>query len=798
MIKSNIIIALRSFWKHKLITGINIFGLSIGIACAGMAYIFIQHELSFDRFHDEHEQIYWLHTSIGERFNLSTTPDALAPALAENFPEVSEYFRLEDGSILVESSNEIYKEKSLFVEGNFFEFFNFELLKGNPETAFEAMNSVVLSHEMSQKHFGRQDPIGKALSIVYNGEQSEFQVTGVSKKVPSNSSIQFDFLIPIEYAHKDDIAALNTNWNDFNTTSFIRLRSKNDLNNLAEQLPSFALSKYEKGEDGSPAPYLFTLNALDDYHLNEAMFANGLSLQTDKSYVNILGIIAILILLVACLNFTNLSNARGSQRLTEIGVRQVMGAGKRQLSIQFLIEFITVSLLALILAIVLIKSLLHFTTQLFDYPLSVDWQSPGIILPLIGISLTTGLLAGAYPAFLLSSLKPVNTFQSNFKIGGNNWVTKAGLIFQFGLSIALLSCTFIMFQQNKYISQRNLGFDKEAIVVIPTQIQGKDAKTTDNLLERYRSEILGQSDILNIAGVSYSFTRGNMGRAVEEAAGFNGFIFEYRVDPNYLDLLNIELIEGRSFSEHIQEDKGKSLIVNETFIKQIVDVSKEDFRLPEKNFEEFADARIVGVVKDYNFLDLKSQMRPMMLHMKSDVPFHHFMVKIAPENIQQTLSHLKSSWQKVNPDKPFEFSFLDEDLQRQYIVESRWSNVISAASILAIVIAFLGLFGLVALSLTERTKEIGIRKVLGASVINITTLFSGSFLKLIGVALLIATPVSWYFMQEWLQSFVYRVDIQWWVFVLAGIVTVLIALMTIGVQSIKAAFANPVDSLRQE
>ena len=798
MIKNYLKLAFRSFWKQKLTTGINIFGLSFGIACASLAYVFIQHERSFDQFHDEADHIHWFYVNINKTFNVSASPGPLAPELVKTFPEVTEGLRVTDQSVFIQSGNEIFKEKVLFADPNFFSFFQFPLEVGTKESALSDIHSIVLTEEMARKYFGRRNPVGETLPIIFNDQETLFRVTGIAQNPPSNSSIQFSFVLPIQFEFKDNPEELDSKWTSMPVASFVRFREMEDLNGFTQKLENFTNTKYEEVEGVEAGSYQFMMNALSDYHLNNRMSSGGMIPPGEPKYVRILAIIAFLILLVACFNFMNLSNAKSSQRLTEVGVRQVLGAQPRQLRIQFLTESVLVSLLSLSVAIVLLEFLLPFSTSLFEYPLKFNWWTPQIFLPLLGIALITGLLAGSYPAYLLSKLNIIKTFKSEFKIGGNNWVTKSSLVFQFALSIGLLACTGIMMQQQKFISNKNLGFNQDQIVVIPTQVKYEDQIDSRRFVNQYRNAVQSFDGVVQVAGVSNSFNKGNRGQFIKDEEGVQDIIFEYGVEPQYIDLLGLELLEGRNFSEDIQEDKERAIIVNEAFRQkyQVEDIASYQF--PSYFGENYANTQIIGVVKDYHFNHLRTSIKPMYLSMNEHIGLQHILVKIKPEQVQNTLSQLKGAWQEIRSDRPFELSFLDDDLQQQYLSETRWSNVLSGASILAIFIAFLGLFGLVALVLNQRTKEIGIRKVLGASMHHIVGLLSKDFLQLVGIALLIAAPLAWYFMDQWLQNFAYRVDIQWWVFMLSGLIVVGIAFITISLQSVKAATANPVESLRNE
>ena len=793
ILKNYLKIALRTFWRQKLTTSINIIGLTLGIACASLSFVFVQYELSFDKFHEEHENIYWLSTTIQQKINLSVTPCPLAPELVNHFPEITDGFRLQNQKIMIADGNDFFKEEILFVDSNFFSFFNFSLLEGNENQSLQGANSLMLSEEKAKKYFGDSNPMGKTMSLYFGEEREDFLITGILENSPKNSSIQASFLLPIQWAYKNDKAILTSDWKKFQVTSFIRLKEKKDFTNLKEKLITFIESKYE----GDQAEYTFLLHAFDDYHLKDNFTANGLTNPAEMSYVKILGVIGLLILMIACLNFMNLSNAKSSKRLTEVGVRKVMGAKPRQLRHQFLSESILTSLFSLAVAIFLIESLLPYISQITGYNLVFNWLKPSTFLPLLGITLIAGILAGIYPSLLLSNLKPVNTFKSNLKIGGNNLATKGSLIFQFALSIGLLSCTFIMYQQQQFIKSKNLGFNQEQIVVIPLQTDYSEGPLAERLVQQFRQELNQLTDVKTVSAVNHSFNRGNLVQFVETEDEPMIFVYDYRVDPAYIPMLGIEIKEGNNFSlESATEGHPREIIVNEAFLKKFEIDHIEGYQLPKK-FEKYAGATIIGVVKDYHYQDLRQAIRPMLLHVAHGV-YGNVLAKINTPNLEHTLAELKESWKKIRPNKPFEFSFMDEDIQRQYIAEERWNKVISGASALAILISCLGLFGLIALTLAERTKELGVRKILGASFFNINWLIAKQFILLLIIAALLAIPLVVYGMQIWLRNFAYQIEIQWLVILLAILLTTFLALLTTGIQSIKAALQNPADALRFE
>ncbi|MEZ4991137.1 MAG: ABC transporter permease [Saprospiraceae bacterium] len=799
MFRNYLKIAFRSFKKQQLTSMINIVGLSIGIACAGMGFVFIQHELSYDRFHDEAENIFWLSASIENKVNISSSPGPLSPALKDAIPEVSEFFRMEEQAILVQSGQEFFQETGHFVDPNFFTFFSFDLIAGDPDRVLAPVNAIVLNESSAEKYFGRLSPVGKDLTLNYQGEEVLFEVTGVMADAPQNSSLQCDFLLPLAFLYKDKPEVLVEDWTQFPVTSFIRLKKENDLLVFQEKMEDLTANNTVL-QSMDDSKILFNVRALQNYHLKDGYPANGLTAPADMSYVRILGIIAVLILLVACFNFMNLANAKGSGRLSEVGVRRVLGADRKQLISQFLSEAIFTSMLALGLGCMLIRFSLPYISTLTGFSLEISWLRPYILLPLLGIALVAGALAGLYPAILLSKLRAVQAFQSRFKTGGNNMVTKSSLVFQFAVSIGLLSCTFIMYRQQQYIKNHNLGFDQEMTVVIPTQSSYREGAVSQRLVDQFRTEVLADPNVLKVSGVSGSFGGRNAALFVEgEGGSWQNIVFFYNTDSEYIPLLAIELIAGRNFEEGSAADQEDAIIVNETFLKEFdIDIDQTgSYRLPEK-FKDQANARIIGVVKDYNYLDLKSEMKPLMLKSPREAYLGNILVKIRPEEVDETLASLRRTWQKINASKPFEFSFLDEDIQQQYLVEQRWNKAITGATVLAVLIACLGLFGLLALILAERTKEIGIRKILGATIPDITWLVSRQFVLLLGIAAVVALPIAWWSMQKWLENFAYKINIGFLIFVAAIGVTCLIALLTAGLQAVKAAMQNPVEALRNE
>lgn len=795
ILKNYIKIAFRSFAKQKLTTAINLFGLTLGITCAILAYIFVQHELSFDKFHAESENIYWVSTKFGNEMNLVSSPTAFVPQAVDDLPEITAGCRLKGQEVLVELDQSFIKERVLYTDANFFSFFNFKIAKGADNQLLKNIKGIVISEAIALKYFGSRNPIGESLTLHFNETKDDFLVAAVAKNAPDNSSIQFSFLLPMHYAYKDNLNKLTTDMKSFGMDSFIRLKKGASVDEVKTKLIAFANSKLPE-KDGETSFYQFIPNAFNDFHLGFGFNRNGFIAPIDKNYVHILGVIGFLILLVACLNFMNLSNAKSSKRLTEVGVRKVLGAKPSQLSSQFLSESILISLFSFVLAIFLIEAILPYIKEITDYELKIDWFNPRILLPLLGITVTAGFLAGIFPSIILARLKAVSIFKSSLKVGGNNWATKSSLVFQFAISVGLLSCTFIMYQQQQFMKNKNLGFDDDAVVVIPTKIKHKDKIDSRSLVERYKQEVIQVAEIQKVSGVSNSFHKGNRARFFKEEDGKSNIVFEFQVDADYIPLLDISLKEGRNFSIEEGGTNNKSVIVNEAFLKLYEIDNPIGYRLPEK-FEDYADATIIGVTEDYNYSHLRETVKPMLLQNLDNWHLGNILVKISPNNVENTLAQLKTSWEKVRPEKTFEFSFLDEDIQKQYLAEERWNKVIAGATLMAILISMLGLFGLIALTLAERTKEIGVRKILGASIFDITWLISRQFVLILGFAAIIAIPLALYGMQNWLENFAYQIEIQWVVFLIAVLLTAFLALLTTGIQAVKAGLSNPVEALRK-
>ena len=729
MLKNYIKIAWRNLRKDKLITAINILGLSIGLACCILTFLFVKNEWSFDKFHREAENIYRVSAKY-QSFFLSVTPVPLAPALQDEFASITESMRLDEREVIVQVNGQYYKEKTLFADSNFFTFFSFPVLQGDPKRVLERPEGLVITQTFAQKYFPGESPLGKMIRINLDSVFSEYQISGVSADPPRNSTIQYDMVMPLINDFRGPDKEEMTSWKSFGSTSFVRVDQRANIENIRKLLPGF-ISKH-MGKDlnqieESTQDYTFLFKPLVEYHLNGTGGGAGMEEPISKYYLYALAIIGILVLIIACFNFMNLTNAKASGRLKEIGIRKVIGAQRANLIWQFWLEAIFLSFIATAFAMVLADLFLPALNQISGYEMSIElWRDPFVIPGLIVLALITGILAGSYPAVALSAIETLDTFKSNFKIGGNNWLTRFSLVFQFGLSIALITGAILIKQQQDFIQDANLGFSEEQVIVVPLQL-GKEPKGTGKrLVRQFKQKLTSDPAISKLSGVSSSFSRGSSISLIEGKNDEQVYIFEFNIDQNYLDLLEIGLIEGENFKS---EAPTKDIIVNEAFLKQfkidnpIGHILNEDVA-SEKN------QRIIGVVKDYHFVNLRSEIRPLRLFHNDYSRYNYLLVKTEPGKIEEALNQIKATWTEVRPQKPFEYHFLDEDIGKEYASEKRWGKAITIASILSIFIACIGLFGLTMLAALRRTKEIGIRKVLGASYRHIIILLSRQFLWL--------------------------------------------------------------------
>lgn len=808
MLSNHLTIALRALWKNKAIAAINVFGLSVGLACFALFLLHVVDEFSFNRFHAKADRLFAVYLREGEidgepaRKN-NYHPMPLGPALQADLPDVERFARLQGlGETFLRSPQGVMKERVGFTDPAFFEMFSFPLLYGNTASALASPNSVVLTEKMARKLFNESNPVGKTLEIKVEDNFEPFVVSAVAKDVPSNSSVRFGILLPFtRFAATQEGKRSANHWHRFSMQTFVELRPGSGLDHDNARLAQFYLKYYPDGEKElraqgrwtkSEPPWTYGLLPIRALHHDPDLGVN-------PAFALILLAIGAVILLIACINFTTLAIGRAAGRAREIGVRKVIGASRGQLSRQFLTEALLLSGISTAAGVGLAVTLLPVFNRLADKNLQFDFaQFPELWGLIPALALLVGGLAGGYPAFVLSGFSPVKTLRSTLKIGGENWFTRSLVTFQFVLSVGLMACTFIMLRQLDFLRTKNPGFDKENVVVV----NAEGATDPAALFNRFRQTLDGRAEVLGISG-SDAALGANSGWSTSSFfyQEKNKQIFEYYIDEQYLKVLHLDLLAGRNFDPAVTADSVTSVILNESAVRDFGWTNESAIGQVLTGYNEQVPSRnpvVIGVVKDYNFRSLRDKVSPMMFtHFKDRTPLQYF-VRIAPGDPGPALDHLKSAWANAEPVLPFRYVFLDENLQQFYEPEARLSQIIGLAGGLAILLACLGLFGLTALATVNRIKEIGIRKVLGASLSGVVALLSKDFLKLVLLAILIASPLAWWVMNRWLQDFAYRIDVRWWMFALAGALAVGIAFLTVSFQSLKAALANPVKSLRSE
>jgi putative ABC transport system permease protein len=719
----------------------------------------------------------------------------MAPTLKEEFPEIKNYTRIfaNDKTPLNYGEKKVFVKRIAFVDSTFLDIFDFTLLKGDRHAVLEKRNSIVLTKSAAQMFFGKENPVGKTL-VNYDRDTTTLLVTGILEDVPQNSQIQFDALIPISTIARPDWM---NNWGGNWLNTYFEMAPNANIAALQKKFPGYL--KKHMSEGGWKNYELFLL-PLRDVHAN-AMDV-GLDRfnyqQFDKSYTNIFFIIALVVLLIACINFMNLSTARSAERAREVGVRKSVGAFRWQLAIQFISESVLLSFIALVFAIILVKLFLPSVNQLsqreLDFPVFSNWK---LILSLVSGAVFLGVLSGIYPAGYLSSFRPVKVLKGSIHTGKNKGLLRNVLVVsQFSCAIFLIIATVFAVRQLDYMKNRPTGFERDQVVTIPL---GQGAGNKFDVLKK---DLL-QNTLVSAVTASQDVLGSHLDQSGIEFKG-DGPLRQLTstrliVDPDYLTTFKIQLATGKNFSSE-KSANAKEYIINESLAKELLkDNSKADMSsLLGKHFGFDSLGYIVGIAKDFNFNSLHHKIETMFMFNNTGWGFGNMSVRINGSKPKEAIAFIQSVWQKNVPDVPFEYQFLDDHFEELYRADSQISTIVGALATLAIIISCLGLFGLASYSAEKRIREVGIRKVLGASLQNIVVMLSRDFLKYVLIAALIAWPLSWLAVHQWLQDYAYRVQISWWIFLVAVIVAMIIAFVTISFQAIKAAIANPVKSLRTE
>jgi putative ABC transport system permease protein len=817
MLKNYFLIAWRNMMKSKIFSFINVFGLAIGLTCCMLISLYLYNELSYDAYHRHKEQLYQLGTIFvkqGGEERMANTPGPMAATMQQEFPEIEKSTRLlktfaDDKTLLqftpdTGTPKSFYETAGYLADSNFFQLLTYSFREGNPSTALQGPNTLVLSEEIARKFFGTASALNQIIRISSstNGDH-DFRVTGVFAPNALPSHIDARFFMSMRGGEMDaylrnrgtDIASNNMFY------TYLQLKKGTDPKKLEAKFPAY-IEKY--GGKNLRAMGFYKkqfLTPLKDIHLY-AHTKSNVTPDGSVTYLYILASIALFTLLIACINFMNLSTARSSKRSAEVGVRKVLGARRSSLVKQFLGESVLMALLAYVVAIFITQALLPLFSRVSGKNFSFSFSQHLILYAaLFVLALLTGFLAGSYPAFYLSSFKPVRVLKGKFT---NSFAAvslrKALVIVQFVISVVLIIASVVISNQMKYMRSKDLGFEKEQQIILP--LRSSIAKSTYPSL---KSELSKASYIRSVGASQYYpgiFNPRDMplykeGKSMNEARR----VYINGVDDSYLQTLGIVPLAGRLFSKDFPADTTDRIILNNTAIQQLGYSSPED-AVGKKAVIDWQGQtyrlEIVGVVKDFHFQDLHVPIEPYGFELNTGTYRNYLIAHAKRGDIGHTLASIGKIWSRLNPNEPFEYSFLDEDFAKNYLAETRLSSIVSYFTLIAILLSCLGLFGLATFSAEQRTKEIGIRKVLGASSFNIVGLLSRDFLKLVLVAIVLASPIAWYVMHRWLQDFAYRVPIGWWMFITAAMMALMIAFGTICIQALRAAHSNPVKNLRTE
>lgn len=796
MIKNNFKTAFRYLWSHKIFSDINLIGLATGLCVCFFALLYVQFELSYDNYNQKEDRIYRLVTDVktpaGINYESASAP--MAPAIQAAFPEVQSATRVFLDYLIVQKDQDNFGEEAIaYADSSLFSVFTLPLLRGNSATVFNAPFDIVLSETYARKYFGNDDPIGKTLLI---DGKNRATVTGVMKDMPYNSHFRVGLFLSMSTLLKEYAPSMNTNWNKFGFYTYLLLPKNYDPARLAAKLPDFV----KKNMDESQVKYSLALEPLKDVYLKEKPRGNrtGTSASGNISNVYIFSLIAIFVLFIACFNFINLTTAFSLQRAKEIGVRKVLGASKKQLIFQFLFDAVLLCIIAVVIALFLCVFLLPVFNQLSEKIISISiFEHIHYVGLLLLIAFSIGLLSGIYPAFFLSSFQPISSLKGKFISGTKGLALRKVLVVtQFAISIILIVATIVVYTQLHFMKNHELGFKKDHQLVIDFHFD-KQIIDHEEAVKQQLSGIPGIGKISMSSAIPGRYNHTFPTEIENPDKGMTEFrTNSYFVDYDFLSQYQIQLIAGRYFSKDISSDLKNAMIINEATLKSL-GYNDPNAAIGKRFTQRGNSGTIIGVVKDFHFHSFTEEVQPLTL-MVTPGFFTFLTLNISSKNLQATLKNLESKWKELAPGMPMIYFFADDAYNAQYKSEAQFGKLFLCLSVIAILLSCLGLLGLSAFSTVERTKEIGIRKVLGSSVPAIVKLLTKDFLKLILIAFVIGVPIAWLGMYKWLQEFAYRIHISWWIFALAGISVMVIALLTISFQAIKAAIANPVDSLRSE
>lgn len=793
---------LRNFSHNRLYTAINIIGLGIGIACFAFILLYILDELSYDKFNKDYQRIYRIEADItisDRNQQVAKSSFAIGPAFKKEFPEVEEFvrFRGVDNTYLQYGDLQFYEDQLYYADSSVFEIFDFQFIHGTAERALTEPNSIVLTQSLAEKYFGDKNPIGQILNL---GNMIDCKVTAVIKDIPSNTHLKFNGLISmVSYGQIigekmfHDLSTIHF-W-AIRLYTYIKIKEQSDIASVYEKFPAFHdkyIAEVSKKLNGT---YNLLTTRLDKIHLysdREWDMPTG-----NYKTVFVFSVIALIILLIACINYMNLATARSAPKAKEVGIRKVMGAQRNKLAGFFILESVCLSMLSLIIAIMIVEFLLPVVNDLLDKNLIFSLaENPTSFLILLSITLFVGFLAGSYPALYLSSFRPVVVLKGVVNTGRNSGMLRKSLIvFQFTISICMIVGTFIVTQQMNFVHERDLGFRKENVLVV---------KSTDTTFKKqyngFKAELLSNPNVYNVATSNLIPGRGNYLDVfkVEANDKMDEQLISYLlVDYNFIDLMGMKIIKGRSFNKKFGTDKEQAVIINWKAAEEFgwnEDALGKEIHRRSKTLEKF---KVIGVIEDFNYSSLYEEISPIIFFLEP-LPQDMLSIRVNPKNKEETIAYISALWEKANPSELYKYDYLEDILNEHYLPDTKLQKIITWLALLSVFISLLGLFGLSSFITEQFSKNIGIRKLLGASVLSIVYLLSVDFLKLILIAFVIATPVAWFAMENWLDHFAYRLDINLIWFIFTGLLVLSFAQITVIIQTIKSALTNPVDVIRYE
>ncbi len=806
MLKNYLKTAVRNLLRYKGFTLINTLSLVIGITGCLVITLFVWDEKKFDKGIPGAENIFRVYNDQNDLAGITqvaVVQPIYATYLQQTYPEVDTAMRIlmAGDKFLVEAGEKAgYEEKGWYVDGSFFNVFPLPFIKGDRATALQAPKTVVINEDMAKRYFGNSDPIGKTVFI----DKDTFAVSGVTASLPEHFHLRFNYLMSLQSAGLPAERMQNWTWQQFYT--YVKLKPGTDAKKLEEKFQAYVKKEIYPTLDNPNSTFLPRLQKLADIHLQSADFVYDNALRGNESYVKGLTIIALFVLVIACFNFINLATARSFRRAKEIGVRKVVGAGRKQLVLQFIGETVLLAIVAMVLSIAATMLVLPAVNSFTEKAITFNpFTDPLLALSVLAAGAVIGITAGIYPALVLSGFQPIKVLKNSKASGGSGhigWLRQSLVVVQFALSALLIVSAIIVYKQVRYLNTKDLGFSKDQLVFFQTR------GGVDQNLETFKAELKRSPNIVSVTS-GYGLPGDQFAGESVKIPGRGDQTFSTKLfigDHDYVKTLGLKLVAGRDFSRDMATDEKQAFLINETAVKEFGFGTPEEALGQAIHWDEWEPAdtankikkgKVIGVVQDFHYKSLHEKLTASVIQLYPAVNFK-VAVKVNTADMANTIAYINEVWNKFSPGYPLDYKFMDETYGAMYKAETRLASLIWIFTIMAIVVGCMGLFGLAAFSAEQRTKEIGIRKVLGAGIFNIVALLSKSFVRLVALSFLLAFPIAWWAMSKWLEDFSYRVTISWWVFVVAAAAAVLVALLTVSFQAIKAAVANPVKSLRTD